>query len=80
MASGNYLAIIATKDTGVSKVTCQIIPGNKPEQELDEDMNVVFRIASTDQVIRFKAYDSANKVLKSETFALTGLTLEPEEE
>lgn len=75
MASGNYLALKFTKATGVTKVTVQMIPGNKPEQELDSDMNCVFRVASTDQVIIARAYNSSG-VVQTTTLTLTGLTLE----
>lgn len=77
MATGNYLALKFTKATGVTKVTVQIIPGNKPALELDSDMNAVFRVASIDQVIEVKAYKGANLV-QTTTLSLSGLTLEEE--
>lgn len=80
MATGNYLALKFTKATGVTKVTVQMITGNKPAQELDEDMNAVFRVASTEQVIEVKAY-VGDTLVETQTLSLTGLTLEtPEEE
>lgn len=79
MASGNYLALKFTKASDVTKVTIQMIPGNKPAQELDSDMNAVFRVASTDQVIEVKAYEGA-ELVQSTTLALTGLTLEADSE
>ena len=75
MASGNYLALKFTKAAGITKVTVQMVVGNKPETELDEDMNCVFRIASTDQVIIARAYSSQGLVQET-TLSLTGLTLE----
>lgn len=77
MATGNYLALKFTKAIGVTKVTVQMIPGNKPALELDEDMNAVFRVASTDQVIEVKAYRGA-ELVQVTTLSLTGLTLETE--
>lgn len=79
MATGNYLALKFTKASGVTKVTVQMIVGNKPAQELDEDMNAVFRVASTDQVIEVKAYVGADLV-QTTTLSLTGLTLESAED
>lgn len=79
MATGNYLALKFTKASGVTKVTVQMIEGNKPAQELDEDMNAVFRVASTDQVIEVKAYVGADLV-QTTTLSLTGLTLETAED
>lgn len=75
MATGNYLALKFTKANGVTKVTVQMIPGNKPALELDEDMNAVFRVADTEQVIEVKAYRGADLV-QTTTLTLTGLTLE----
>lgn len=75
MASGNYLALKFTKAANVTKVTVQMIPGNKPALELDEDMNAVFRVADTEQVIEVKAYNG-ELLLQTTTLALTGLTLE----
>lgn len=75
MASGNYLALKFTKGALVTKVTVQMIPGNKPALALDEDMNAVFRIADTEQVIEVKAY-VGDMVVQETTLALTGLTLE----
>lgn len=75
MASGNYLALKFTKANGVTKVTIQMIPGNKPALELDADMNAVFRVANTSQVIEVKAY-VGDTVVEQATLALTGLTLE----
>ena len=77
MATGNYLALKFTKASDVTQVTVQMIPGNKPAQALDEDMNAVFRVASTDQVIEVKAYKSA-ELVQVTTLSLTGLTLETE--
>ena len=75
MASGNYLALKFTKGALVTKVTVQMIPGNKPALPLDEDMNAVFRVADTEQVIEVKAY-VGDMVVQETTLALTGLTLE----
>ena len=75
MASGNYLALKFTKGASVTKVTVQMIPGNKPALALDEDMNAVFRVADTDQVIEVKAY-VGDMVVQETTLALTDLTLE----
>ncbi len=75
MASGNYLALKFTKGALVTKVTVQMIPGNKPALALDEDMNAVFRVADTEQVIEVKAY-VGDMVVQETTLALTGLTLE----
>ena len=79
MATGNYLALKFTAAAGVTKVTVQMIEGNKPAQELDEDMNAVFRVASTDQVIEVKAYKGA-ELVQTTTLSLTGLTLESAED
>ena len=79
MATGNYLALKFTKATGVTQVTVQMIPGNKPAQALDEDMNAVFRVASLDQVIEVKAY-TAQGLVQTTTLSLTGLTLESAED
>ena len=78
MASGNYLALKFTKASNVTKVTVQMIPGNKPALELDEDMNAVFRIADTSQVIEVKAYTDTELVQET-TLALTDLTLEEDD-
>ena len=75
MASGNYLALKFTKGALVTKVTVQMIPGNKPALALDENMNAVFRVADTEQVIEVKAY-VGDMVVQETTLALTGLTLE----
>lgn len=75
MASGNYLALKFTKGALVTKVTVQMIPGNKPALALDEDMNAVFRVADTEQVIEVKAY-VGDMVVQETTLELTGLTLE----
>ena len=77
MATGNYLALKFTAAEGVTQVTVQMIPGNKPAQALDEDMNAVFRVASTDQIIEVKAYNSTGLV-QTTTLSLTDLTLETE--
>lgn len=78
MATGNYLALKFTKtDENVTKVTVQMIPGNKPALELDSDMNAVFRIADKNQVIEVKAY-KGTKLVQTSTLKLTGLTLETE--
>ena len=77
MATGNYLALTFTAAANVTQVTVQIIPGNKPAQALDEDMNAVFRVASTEQVIEVKAY-TAQGLVQTTTLSLTGLTLEAE--
>lgn len=79
MATGNYLALKFTKAAGVTQVTVQMIPGNKPAQALDEDMNAVFRVASLDQVIEVKAYKGA-ELVQTTTLSLTGLTLESAED
>ena len=47
--------------------------------ELDEDMNAVFRVASTEQVIEVKAYIGA-ELVDTRTLRLTGLTLETDED
>lgn len=58
MATGNYLALKVTPaEEGAVVQTC-LIPGNKPLVTLDEDLNVVYRIASNDQVIKFVTTDS----------------------
>ena len=75
MASGNYLALKFTKSDLVTRVTVQMIPGNKPALALDEDMNAVFRVADTEQVIEVKAY-VGDTVVQETTLELTGLTLE----
>ena len=79
MATGNYLALKFTAAEGVTQVTVQMIPGNKPAQALDEDMNAVFRVASLDQVIEVKAY-TAQGLVQTTTLSLTGLTLETAED
>ena len=75
MAICNYLALKFTKGALVTKVTVQMIPGNKPALALDENMNAVFRVADTEQVIEVKAY-VGDMVVQETTLALTGLTLE----
>ena len=55
MASGNYLALKVTSvfpDDAVIQAKIEV--GNKGYVTLDEDRNVVFRIASNDQKIYFK--------------------------
>lgn len=53
MASGNYIALKVTPSQEGATVKTRMIPGNKPLQELDSDMNVVYRIASKTQKIEF---------------------------
>lgn len=79
MATGNYLALKFGVSNDITRVTVQMIPGNKPAQALDEDMNAVFRVASTDQVIEVKSYNSTGLVQET-TLSLTGLTLETAED
>lgn len=79
MATGNYLALKFGASNDITRVTVQMIPGNKPAQALDEDMNAVFRVASTDQVIEVKAYNSTGLVQET-TLSLAGLTLETAED
>ena len=78
MASGNYVALKATiENEDATKITCELTNGNKGELELDEDLNVVFRIADKNtQSIVFRAYDSDNELLETKVISLWGLTLE----
>ena len=79
MASGNYLAL---KVTDVfpedAAIYAKIDPGNKGYVQLDEDRNVVFRVASNDQKIMFKVVSPVHGTIEY-TFNLD-LTLTPSED
>lgn len=76
MASGNYLAL---KVTNVfpedALIYAKIEVGNMGYVQLDSDRNVVFRVASNDQVIKFKVVSPAHGTVEY-TFNLD-LTLTP---
>lgn len=73
--SGNYLALKFTAEEGAT-VTVELINGTVGHPvTLDEDMNIVIRIADKDtqsiEVVASKGGASSTK-----TYALTGLTLQ----
>ena len=79
MASGNYLALkVSDVFPEDAAIYAKIEPGNKGWVQLDEDRNVVFRIASNDQQIKFKVTSPTNMDMEY-TFDLD-LTLTPSEE
>ena len=76
MASGNYLALkVSNLFPSDAKVYTKMVEGNKPWVELDSDLNVVYRVASNDQVIKFKVVSAAHGEVEY-TFNLD-LTLTP---
>ena len=78
MASGNYLALKATPSIEGATVKTKIAPGNKPYQELDSDLNVVYRIADKNTQ---KIYFTVDKDGKHNeyVFSLNNLVLESAE-
>lgn len=78
LQSGHYLALhFAAEDA--DRITVQLINGDYPPVELDEDGINIFRIKNKDsQAINVVAY-SENGVT-SRIYDLTGLTLEPKGE
>lgn len=67
MASGNYLAL-KVSDVFPSDATiyAKIEVGNKGYVQLDEDRNVVFRVASNDQKIYFKVVSAVHGTVEYE--------------
>ena len=76
MASGNYLALKVTPAEEGATVQTVMIPGNKPPVTLDEELNVVYRIASNDQIIKFITTDSTGV---HEQYLSLDLTLEEDD-
>lgn len=77
--SGNYLALKVDvgEETGVT-TTVEVVGGDKGPVTLDEDMNIVLLIkdSSTQDV---KVTCTKGKEIKTITYDLSGLVLEPEE-
>ena len=73
--SGHYLALKFTADEGAS-VTVELLNGTLGHPvALDEDMNIVLKIADKDaQSIKIVA--TKDNASSTKTYALTGLTLE----
>lgn len=79
LQSGNYLALKFTPAEGSTLVwKTQLIGGEFGEVALDSDMNCVYRVTSTDQIVRLNGYDTNNNLVISINYPLTGLTLETE--
>jgi len=75
--SGNFLALkFIDNNGGADKIEVGIVPSASGMGlvALDEDMNAVFKVANTSQVI--KVVTTLNGISKTQTFDLTGLTLE----
>ena len=73
-ASGNYIAIKCTANTG-AVITVEVVGGTSGSVTLDPDGLIVDRIASNTQSIRVNA--TINGVTETKTFALTDLVLTP---
>ena len=79
LQSGNYLALKFTPAADSTLVwKTQLIGGQFGEVALDSDMNCVYRITSTSQIVRLNGYDTNNNLVISINYPLTGLTLETE--
>ncbi|MDO4803369.1 MAG: hypothetical protein Q4A32_00945 [Lachnospiraceae bacterium] len=77
LQSGNFLALKVTAPEGASRTTVTLLNGSGRVVDLDEDMNVVLRIADKDtQKVKFVSYVGAQQV--STTYSLTGLTCQTE--
>ena len=75
--SGNFLALkFIDNNDGADKIEVGIVPSASGMGlvALDEDMNAVFKVANTSQVI--KVVTTLNGISKTQIFDLTGLTLE----
>ena len=71
MATGNYLALKFTPTDENAVIQTRMIPGNKPLVTLDEDLNVVYRVASNDQVIEVVVDDSTGHYVEYLSLNLT---------
>ena len=71
MATGNYLALKFTPTDENAVIQTRMIPGNKPLVTLDEDLNVVYRVASNDQIIEVVVDDSTGHYVEYLSLNLT---------
>lgn len=76
LQEGNYIALKADSVEGAT-ITVELVGGESGPVTLDEDKNVVIRVTSTTQSIRFIATKDDESITK--TYALTNLVLEEEE-
>lgn len=74
---GNYLALKITAPEDAT-TTVEVVGGSKGPVALDEDMNIVLRIASTSQSI--EVITTLKDLSLTKTYALTNLTLDPKPE
>lgn len=56
LQSGNYLALKVTPPEEGCTITSEVIGGSGRVATLDEDLNIVYRIVSNDQKIKFTCY------------------------
>lgn len=73
--SGNYLALKIDTDAENAETTVELVGGTKGPVTLDEDMNIVLLIKDKDTQ-SVKVTVSKDEDVVSETYTLTGLTLE----
>ena len=79
LQSGNFLALKITPAADNTLVwKTQLIGGVGPEVAFDEDLNCVYRVTSTNQILRINGYDASNNLVISFNYPLSGLTLETE--
>lgn len=78
--SGNFLALKFIDENNADSIKVGLVPSasNMELVELDSDMNGVFKISGEINSIQqvFKVVTTLNGVSKTQTFDLTGLTLE----
>lgn len=75
---GNFIALKFIDNNNADSIKVGLSPSATGMDlvELDEDMNGVFKISNTSQ--KFKVVTTVNGVSKTQTFDLSGLTLETE--
>lgn len=80
LQEGNFLALkIAPAEDNTLTWKTKLVGGVGPEVAFDEDLNCVYRITSTSQVIQINGYDDDNNLVVSFNYPLTGLTLETDD-
>lgn len=74
--AGNFLALKFTKPNGITSVKVELVPSasDMPLQELDEDLNGVFKITDKDTQILRVQYSDGNAT-KVADYTLSGLTV-----
>lgn len=77
--SGNYLALKIDTGTDEAETTVELVGGTKGPVTLDEDMNIVLLIKNKDtQSVKVTVSKDDEEI--SETYSLSGLTLEESDE